>query len=198
MVITDPRVDAYIAAAADYARPILCELRARVHAACPDVVETLKWSTPSFEANGLLGGMAAFKAYCTFAFWKEQQLRRDASLRKTVEQVGMMAAVGDLPSKAAFAKAVKRAVALNAARTKVPRAKSKPKPAIALHPEFKRALAAAKQARKHFDAFPPSAKREYLEWIAGARQEATRARRIEQAVEWIGDGKHRNWKYENR
>lgn len=197
MVTTDPRIDAYIAAAADYARPILTELRARVHAACPGVSETMKWSTPSFESSGLLGGMAAFKAYCSFGFWKEKLLRTDEGLRAAVEQVGKVTAVGDLPSRAAFAKVVKRAAELNASGTKVPRAKAKPKPAIAMHAEFKRALAAAKAAQKHFDGFSPSAKREYLEWIAGAKQEATRARRIEQAVEWIGDGKHRNWKYEN-
>lgn len=197
MVTTDPRVDAYIAAAPDYSRPILTELRARVHAACPDVAETIKWRTPTFEANGLLGGMAAFKSYCSFGFWKEKLLRDDAALRGIVEQVGKVAAVGELPSKAAFAKALKRAAELNASGAKVPKAKSKPKPPIAMHPAFKRALAAAKPAQKHFDAFPPSSRREYLEWIADAKQEATRARRIEQAVEWIGDGKRRNWKYEN-
>jgi hypothetical protein len=193
---TDPRIDAYIAAAPEYARPVLLELRRRVHTACPAVVETLKWRTPSFEYEGLLGGMAAFKKYCSFGFWKEPLLRKDAALAAVVDGCGQMTSLADLPGKAAFAKALKRAMQLNADGTAVPRAKRASKQAIAAHPEFARALAASKRAKQAFAAFSPSAQREYLEWIAGAKQDATRARRIDQAIEWIADGKHRNWKYE--
>ena len=173
---TDPRIDAYIEQAPDYARPILTELRARVRAACPDVVETLKWRTPSFESNGLLGGLAAFKAYCTFAFWKEKLLREDPALAAVLDRCGRMTSAADLPPKAAFAKALRRAAELNASGAKVPRAPARARAAITMHPQFARALAASKAAQARFDAFPPSARREYLEWIA--------------------DGKRRNWKYE--
>jgi hypothetical protein len=196
MVTPDPRVDAYIAKAPEYARPILTELRARVHRALPAVVETMKWSTPSFEAGGLIGGLAAFKRYCTFGFWKETLLRAEPALAATVERAGRMTALADLPPKAAFARALKRAAALNAAGVKVPRAAPKPRRAVPMHAAFARALAASKKAAACFARFPPSAKREYLEWIAGARQDDTRARRIEQAVAWIAAGKRRNWKYE--
>jgi hypothetical protein len=196
MATTDPRIDAYIAKAPEYARPILIELRARVHAACPAVVETMKWSTPSFESDGLLGGLAAFKSYCTFGFWKDQLLRADPALAATVERAGRMASSADVPPKAAFAKALKRAAELNAAGVKVPRGKPAPKTAIAMHPAFARALAASRKAKACFEQFPPSAKREYLEWIAGAKRDETRAQRIAQAVAWIAEGKHRNWKYE--
>jgi uncharacterized protein YdeI (YjbR/CyaY-like superfamily) len=193
---TDPRVDAYVRQAPAYARPILTELRARVHAALPGVVETLKWRTPSFEAGGLLGGMAAFQAYCSFGFWKEALLREDDALAPVLDRCGRMTSTADLPPKAAFARALKRAAELNASGAKVPRAPARPKAALRMHPQFARALAARRAAQARFAAFPPSAKREYLEWIAGAKQDATRARRIEQAVDWIADGKHRNWKYE--
>jgi uncharacterized protein YdeI (YjbR/CyaY-like superfamily) len=192
---TDPRIDAYIAAAPDYARPVLLELRKRVHAACPGVAETWKWRTPSFEYEGLLGGMAAFKKYCSFGFWKEPLLRDDAELAGVVERCGRMTSVDDLPGKTAFAKVLQRAVQLNKDGVVVPRGKTAKK-AIAPHPDFARALAASKAATKVFAAFSPSAQREYLEWIADAKQDATRARRIDQAIEWIADGKHRNWKYE--
>ena len=193
---TDARIDEYIRNAPDYARAILTELRARVHAACPGAVETLKWRTPSFESNGLLGGMAAFKGYCSFGFWKEQLLRADATLVPVLDRCGRMTTVADLPSKAAFARALRRAAELNAAGVKVPRAPARPKAAIAMPPAFARALAANKAAKARFAAFPPSAKREYLEWIAGAKQAATRERRIVQAVGWIAQGKHRHWKYQ--
>jgi uncharacterized protein YdeI (YjbR/CyaY-like superfamily) len=196
MVTRDPRIDAYIENAPEFARPVLVELRARVHAACPEVTETMKWRTPSFELGGLLGGLAAFKHYCSFGFWKEPLLREDPALRATVEQVGKVTAVGELPTKAAFAKVLKRAAELNASGAKVPRAKPKTKAEIAAHPEFAKALAASKKASAQFAAFPPSAQREYLEWVADAKKDDTRARRIEQAIEWIAAGKHRNWKYE--
>jgi uncharacterized protein YdeI (YjbR/CyaY-like superfamily) len=196
MASHDPRIDAYIDQAPEFARPILRELRARVHATCPDTVETLKWRTPAFEHAGLLAGMAAFKAYCSFAFWKEQLLRKDPALAAVLDRCGKMTAVTDLPARPAFAKALRRAAQLNSDGVAVPKGRQAPKPAIAMPREFARALAANKQAKASFDGFSPSHKREYLEWIVDARKDETRARRIEQAIAWLTQGKHRNWRYE--
>lgn len=196
MATLDPRFDAYLDKAPAWAQPVLRELRARVHAACPDVVETVKWRAPSFEFEGLLGGMAAFKAHCLFGFWKDKLLRADKGTAALLDRMGRMTTVADLPSKAEFAKVVKAAMKLNAEGVATPRA-TKPKKTVAMHPAFARALGASKKAKGHFDAFSPSAKREYVEWIADAKKDDTRDRRIEQAVEWIGEGKRRNWKYEN-
>jgi hypothetical protein len=197
MATLDPRVDTYIETAPDFARPILIELRKRVHAACPDVKETIKWRMPSFEYKGLLAGMAAFKAHLAFGFWKDALLRKEPTHQATVERAGCMKGIGDLPPKAAFSKAVKRAMELNDTGVEMPRRKRAAKPPIAMHPEFAQALGASPKANAVFDAFAPSSRREYLEWVADAKQAETRARRIEQAVEWIADGKRRNWKYEN-
>ncbi|MFY9342007.1 MAG: YdeI/OmpD-associated family protein [Planctomycetota bacterium] len=196
MVTVDPRIDSYIRKAPAFARPILTEIRARVHAACPEVVETVKWRNPSFEHQGLLGGMAAFKAYCTFGFWKDAVLRQDPGLAAVLDRCGRLSTAGDLPPRASFTKAVEQAMRLNAAGVALPRRKAGSRPPIPMHPAFARALAAAKTAKANFDRFPPSSQREYLEWIADAKQEATRDRRIEQAVAWLAEGKRRNWKYE--
>ncbi len=196
MVTTDPRVDSYIEKAAAFAQPILRELRARVHATCPDAVETVKWRMPAFEFQGLLAGMAAFKAHCTFGFWKDRILRRSGGDAALLDQLGCLKLPKDLPGKAAFAKAMKAAMQLNAEHVPAPRAKTKRKP-IAMHPAFGKALAASKKAKAHFESFPPGAQREYLEWITEAKKDETRDKRIEQAVEWIAEGKRRNWKYEN-
>ena len=197
MPTLDPRVDDYIKKAPEFAQPMLVELRKRVHAACPDVVETIKWRMPSFEYRGLLAGMAAFKAHMTFGFWKDPLLRKEKDLAPTVEQAGCMKALSDLPGKAALAKVLKRAMLLNDDGVVVPRGKAAPKKALAMHPEFARALAASKKAKAVFDDFAPSCKREYVEWIAEAKKDDTRARRIEQAIDWIAEGKKRHWKYEN-
>lgn len=197
MPTLDPRVDAYIDNAPDFAKPILIELRKRVHAACPDVTETIKWRMPSFEHHGLLAGMAAFKAHMTFGFWKDALLRKEPGFAELLDGAGCMKSIDDLPPKAPFVKALKRAMELNEQGVAAPRAKPKAKGALVLHADFERALKANKKAMAGFDAFAPSCQREYAEWIGEAKKDETRARRIEQAIEWIASGKKRNWKYEN-
>jgi hypothetical protein len=199
MVKRDPRIDAYIKKSPEFARPILAHIRTVVHAACPDAVETLKWGMPSFEYKGLLCGMAAFKAHATFGFWKHALVVEDASGREleAMGSFGKLTSVGDLPSKAALARYVKKAMKLNDDSVKVVRAKTRPKPPVPVHPDFKSALSRNAKARKHLESFSPSAQREYIEWIADAKAEATRERRIAQAIEWLSEGKKRNWKYMN-
>src|SRR5262247_381639 len=132
----DARIDKQIASAPPFARPILTRLRKAVHAGCPGVVETLKWSRPSFEYNGLLCGMAAFKAHCTFGFWKDALLRKEKEHAATLESAGCVRELGDLPAKGPFAKALKRAMQLNADGVALPRMKATERKAIAMHPEF--------------------------------------------------------------
>jgi hypothetical protein len=199
----DPRVDAYIAKAAPFAQPILEHVRAIVHEACPEAEETIKWGMPTFMSGGsILCGMAAFKAHASFGFWKHALVMGDAGKDEGVERVGMgsfgkLAGLGDLPPKQQLVAYVKKAAALNAqgARPASARKAAPPKPAPLPTPEFAAALRRNKAAAAAFKAFPPSHQREYVEWIAEAKREATRDRRIAQAVEWIAEGKQRNWKY---
>ncbi len=192
----DPRIDAYIEKAAPFARPVLTHLRAVVNAACPDVVETMKWGHPSFEYEGILCGIASFKAHCAFCFWKHDLVvDGDTKAKEAMGSFGRLTSVDDLPSKAVLARYVKKAMKLNEDGVKVVRKKTAPKTPPKMHPEFRAALARNAKARKHFDAFRPSHQREYVEWIAEAKRDETRARRIETAVEWLAQGKSRNWKY---
>ena len=202
MATTDKRVDAYIAKSAPFAQPILRELRARVHAACPNAEETIKWGFPNFVYEGaLLCNMASFKAHCAFGFWKGKLLR-EAGLEVSDEamgQMGRIASVKDLPGKSEFRRLVKAAMKLNEAPTRVARPVTKPgtrKP-IPVPADFTAALAKNARARKAFEAFAPSHRREYLEWITEAKRVETREKRIAQAVEWIAEGKQRNWKYQD-
>jgi uncharacterized protein YdeI (YjbR/CyaY-like superfamily) len=195
----DPRVDAYIARSAPFARPILARLRAAVHAACPEVQETLKWGAPSFEYEGILCGMAAFREHCAFGFWKHDLVMGDdPKAKEAMGSFGRLRRLADLPPKAQLAGYVKKAMALNEQGVKVARPKRAPKAAVKMHPELAAALARSKRAARTFEAFPPSQKREYLEWIATAKGDETRKRRIAQAIEWMAEGKRRNWKYERR
>jgi uncharacterized protein YdeI (YjbR/CyaY-like superfamily) len=193
----DPRIDAYIEKAAPFARPILTRLRDVVHQACPEVTETLKWRMPSFEYEGILCGMAAFKQHCTFGFWKNDLVvGGDPESARELEACGSLRDVADLPAKTRLTRYVKKAMKLNADGVKAARPKTAPKALPKMHPELAAALARSARAKSTYAAFPPSAKREYLEWIASAKGDATRSRRIEQAVAWLAEGKRRNWKYE--
>jgi uncharacterized protein YdeI (YjbR/CyaY-like superfamily) len=198
MVTRDKRVDAFIAKSQPFARPILKRLRELVHETCPEVTETAKWGMPSFEYEGILCGMAAFKQHAAFGFWKhELVMGKESKGEEAMGSFGKLTEVSQLPSKAVFARYMKEAMRLNEQGIKAPRQKPKTKAPIAVHPELKKAMAGSKKAQATFAAFPPSAQREYLEWVAEAKADDTRTRRIAQAVEWMAQGKRRHWKYEN-
>ena len=193
----DPRIDAYIARAQPFARPILQRIRKAVHAGCPEVEETLKWSAPHFDYKGVMCGMAAFKEHIRFGFWKAALLGGPPG-DEAMSQFGMIRSLDDLPPERTLIAMVREAARLNEAGVKAPRPRRAPKPALEMPTDFAAALNTRRKARTAFDAFSPSHQREYIEWITEARQAATRDRRIATAVEWIGEGKGRNWKYEVR
>jgi len=204
----DPRVDAYIARSKPFARPILTHIRELVHKACPAVVETMKWSRPFFELKGvILGNMSAFKEHCSFGFWGEEisAVLREAKVLQpdAMGSLGRITRIEDLPANKQMLGLLRQAVAFIdsgqhtspiAARHKVVKA---PVAAVQAPPEFAKALKANKKAAAAFAALSPSCEREYVEWIADAKREETRDRRIATAIEWIGEGKQRNWKYQS-
>ena len=189
----DPRVDAYIAKSSPVARPILEHLRTMVHKGCPGVQETIKWGAPHFEFHGMLCGMAGFKAHCAFGFWNralELPTKRDA-----MGQFGRITALTDLPADRVLLRYVREAARLNEAgiKTGVVRKKRAPLP---MPDDLAARLRRHRKASAAFDAFSPSQQREYIEWITEAKTDATRQKRLDTALEWIAEGKGRNWKYE--
>ena len=200
MAKKDPRVDAYIAKSPEFARPILTYLRDVIHEGCPDVVETIKWSTPTFDHHGIVAGFAAFKQHCVLGFWKAPLLTLDGKpLSKEMEsgagQFGKLTTVKDLPARSKLLKLVRDAAKLNESGVSIERkARPAPKP-VQVPADLKKALQKSARARAAFEAFSPSHRREYVEWIVEARTEETRQRRLDTALEWIGEGKPRNWKY---
>ena len=195
----DPHVDAYIAKAADFAKPILTELRETVHAACPDVEETMKWSFPHFMHQGMLCSMAAFKQHAVFGFWKGSLIVKDDGTKAEsgMGQFGRLTKLADLPPKRAMTGYIRKAMELNEEGISVPRPvrrrSSKP---IRVPPDLASVLKRNSKARATFDAFSASHKREYVDWITEAKAKETRVRRLQTAVEWMAAGKSRNWKYE--
>lgn len=196
---TNPEVDRYIAKAAPFAQKILEKIRKAYHKAHPDVVEVIKWGVPHFDYKGPLGNMAGFKQHVGYGFWKSKLLEDTHGILATSEHAmgGMKVLdVKDLPKEAVLVAYIRQAIALNEAGVKV----AKPKRAPVAAPEVPADLAAALKksaaARKTFEGFSPSAKREYVEWITEAKQDATRQKRLATAIEWMAEGKSRNWKYQ--
>jgi uncharacterized protein YdeI (YjbR/CyaY-like superfamily) len=205
----NPKVDAYIAKAQPFAQPILIHIRKLVHKGCPQIEETIKWSRPFFEYKGnILCNMSGFKEHCSLGFWGQEiaAVLREAKLVSEGEGMGTfgkITRIKDLPPEKEIVGWVKQAAIfvddgtytspISARRTVVKPAK----PTLKTPPEFSAALKKSKKAAAAFEKFSPSCKREYIEWIAEAKRLETREKRVATAVEWIAEGKQRNWKYQN-
>jgi uncharacterized protein YdeI (YjbR/CyaY-like superfamily) len=195
----DPRIDTYIAKSSEFAKPIMSHLRNAVHAACPEVEETMKWSHPHFLYKGMLCSMASFKGHCAFGFWKGSLvLGNNAPPEQAMGSFGRITRLEDLPSKKVLTGYIKAAMKLNDDGVKAPtRLKSKAPKEVVVPDDLASSLGANKKALAAFEKFSPSHKREYIEWITEAKTEATRSRRLTTAIEWMAEGKPRNWKYMN-
>jgi hypothetical protein len=203
---TDPRIDAYIAKSPEYAHPILEHLRDLVHKAAPEAEETIKWGMPFFTLNGIiLCNMAAFKQHCSFGLWGPlltAKLKADgiAEGGSNMGSFGRIASLKDLPKDkdlVAYIRAGAAEVSSGKRTVSYKRpARKAAKPVPATPPDLAAALKKNKAAQKAFDGFPPSHRREYIEWITEAKREETRQKRITTTVEWLVEGKSRNWKYE--
>lgn len=199
----DPRIDAYIEKSEAFAKPILLHLRQLVHTACPEVKETIKWSFPHFEYKGTICSMASFKQHCAFSFAKPSLMKDADKFLEKGEHTGMghfqrITRISDLPSDRKMIAYIKEAVELNEKNIKVARKISKVKTDLVIPALLQDALKRNKTAAEIFSSFSYSARKEYIEWINEAKTDATRDKRIQTAVEWISEGKGRNWKYEKK
>jgi len=197
----DRRVDEYISKSADFAKPILIHLRQLVHKTCPDVQETIKWGFPHFDYKGPMCHMASFKHHCVFGFWKaalmkDKSLIENAKSETAMGHLGKLTSLKDLPSDKKLIANIKEAMKLNDAGIKITSVK-KPsvKKEIKTPDDFLAALKKNKKALAVFEGFSPSHKKEYVEWIIEAKRDETRNKRIKQAIDWMAEGKPRNWKY---
>lgn len=197
MPTVDPRVDAYIEKSADFAKPILRHIRELVHKACPDIQETMKWSFPHFDHQGTVCSMASFKQHCALGFWKQSLMEQDAfpAEKTAMGSFGRITSVKDLPPDKVMIALIHQAVELNEKGIKVAK-KPVDKKDLVVPADLTKALSKNKAAKTAFDKFSYSHKKEYVQWIEEAKTEPTRNKRLATTVEWLSEGKSRNWKYE--
>lgn len=198
---TDSRVDLYIEKAAPFAKPVLMKIRKLIFQACPEVVETIKWSFPNYEAHGsVLCNMASFKEHCAFGFWKATLLKDPEGILKVKDRNSMghldrITSVKDLPADRILVAYIKEAALLNKNKIKVVKPKAAPKKELPVPRPLAAALKKNKKAAAFFEEFSPSARREYIEWITEAKTEETLNKRLATTIEWLEEGKSRHWKY---
>jgi uncharacterized protein YdeI (YjbR/CyaY-like superfamily) len=201
MATKDPRIDAYIARSPAFAKPILKHLRKLVHSGCPQVEETMKWSSPFFMHQGMLCHMAFFKEHCVFGFWKGKLIfNKDSEgvKREAMGHFGRITSLADLPSDRVLLGYIREAARINEQGLKAPgKPKSKLKKELDVPADLQAALSRNKKAAAAFDGFSYSHKKEYVQWVTEAKREETRIQRLETAVIWMAQGKPRHWKYLN-
>ena len=192
------KVDAYIRKAPEFARPILVKLRELFHRADPRIEETMKWGVPHFEYKGIVGSVAAFKHHVGFGFWKSKLLKDPANLFGGNPKASMCSSkwtsLDQLPAEKVIMSYIQQAVELNEREVRVP-AEVRKRPALKAPDFFIAAMKKNKKARATFQAFSETNRRDYIEWLSDAKQEATRKRRLAAALDWLAEGKPRNWKY---
>ena len=198
-----PKVDEYIEKSQDFAKPILNYLREVVHETCPDAEEAIKWKFPTFTYKGkILCSIVSFKQYCSMGFWLHQEMKTlteiDTDIEKTnMFSLGKITKIEDLPLKSQLKKVIKEAMELTDMGVTLKKA-APSKTEIKVPDEFKNALNKNKKALEVFEKSSPSYRKEYIMWITDAKTETTRNKRMEQAIEWISEGKGKNWKYEKK
>ena len=193
MSAVDPRIDAFIAKAQPFAQPILSHLRDVIHRALPEVEEAIKWGRPSFVHEGrILAVFGAFKAHASLTLWKmgEATGREEDGMG----QFGRLTSLADLPDDAELIRLIRETASMRGSGS--PKPKKPPRPELPVPQELATALAAAPKAQTIWDGFAPSHRREYSEWVSEAKRAETRAARVAQSLEWIAEGKQRNWKYQ--
>lgn len=191
-------IDKYISESHDFAKPILSYFRKFVHKNCPAVDECLKWGFPHFQYKGILCSMASFNHHCAIGFWKGPLIPELKAIEddSAMGQLGKITSVKDLPSDKVLGIIIKKAMKLNEEGVKSP-TRSKPKSLTEIKvPDYLlQTIKKNKKAFETFSNFSNSNKKEYVEWVEDAKTEATKLKRIGTMLQWLAEGKDRNWKY---
>ncbi|HWB03022.1 MAG TPA: YdeI/OmpD-associated family protein [Verrucomicrobiales bacterium] len=191
-------VAAWMEQLSDFARPMIERIYKIIRKAAPQLEEGIRWSSPTFIGRGLVCSFAAFQKHVTLVFWRGAELNDTTGLLTHGQGRSAMRSAKFTSLDQIDDKVIRTWVTAAVALDKDP-AKPKPKPQKRPEAAVPKVLAAAlsrnPKARGAFDAMPPSHRREYCEWIAEAKQEATVQRRVEKTIEKLSAGEGLHDKY---
>jgi uncharacterized protein YdeI (YjbR/CyaY-like superfamily) len=197
----NPKVDAYAEKIEDFAKPVLAHLRALIHATCPEVIEEVKWGNPHFDYKGdMMCIFAAYKKHCSFTFYKDAlmgdaRLRANDGVPAAQRFMGKLTDLADLPPDRELKSWIKESMKLNEQGIKLPARETKAPKEAGMPAAFAEKLQASPKIMAIFEGKSASFQKEYKVWIGEAKTDATRDKRIEEAMAWIAEGKGRFWKY---
>lgn len=202
-MVKSVQVDQYILKSPDFAQIILDHIRFLVHSACPDIQEQIKWGFPNFIYKGkILCHMAAYKQHCSFGFWNSEHLEDQHQIlqkigKTSMGQIGRIESIEQFPDGDIVFDLLKSAMHQIDSGI-VPKKSSKASKPVDLPEILISALNQAPEAKAHFERFTASQKREYIDWIKDAKADATKERRLQTIIEWVSEGKTRQWKYQKK
>ncbi|MFM1947563.1 MAG: hypothetical protein RL207_1846 [Bacteroidota bacterium] len=200
-MIQDSRVDAFIEKSADFARPILQEMRSIIQEAHPELEETWKWSFPNYTFNGkIICSFSAFKNHCSFGFWLGAQMSDPHHILEQVGKtamgsLGKITTVSQLPERELLITYILHAIELSEKGVTVQKksqAIDKPEQTSLDFPEF---FLNAQKEGASFDRLSPSQRKEYVTWIFDSKTSETKNKRTKIMLENLRDGKSLHWKY---
>lgn len=192
----------YINQSQPFAQPILQYLRKLIHDTHPELEEEFKWSFLAFTLNGrIIVSMASFKEHVAFGFWLGEHMKDPYKIFVTgkdraMGQLGKIQSIEDLPERKILEEYIAECIQLSESGKKITTGKKNTKTPQLVEPDyFTEQLESNINAFENYNTFSASKKRDYIEWLMDAKTEATRNKRLTQAIEWISEGKPRNWKY---
>ncbi|MEO9802317.1 MAG: YdeI/OmpD-associated family protein [Reichenbachiella sp.] len=193
------KIDAYLTTVSSEHRPVLELIRKTVNAVDDRIQEDWKWRAPCFSLEGLVCWFVAFKSHVGLNFFKGALIEdiHNAFVESEDEDKGNrmihFKSIDEVKVKV-IQDYVKQAVLLNEQGIKIdfPKRKTLETPDYLIE-----ALNKNKKAKDVFESFTDAQRKDYIEWLVEAKREETRNKRMTQAIEWIAEGKTRNWKYMN-
>lgn len=111
-------------------------------------------------------------------------------------QFGRITKLSDLPSDEIIIQYLHQAMGLIDKGVKVPKTDPSLKEYnLEIPIALQQALQKNDKAMATFEKFSNSNKKEYIVWINEAKTEVTKQKRLETTIEWLEEGKIKNWKY---
>lgn len=190
-------ITAYIEKATPEFKEVMIALRSVLNNPNFDIKEDWKWGAPNFNNEGMICWLAHFRNHVGMNFFKGTLIKDKYNLfthyreEKGNRQLKFSDINQIIPEQIEYY--IEEAIKLNQENIKVVKKEIDTSLPLDLETELNN----NPKAKMFFESLAPSYKRDYIEWIEEAKREATRTKRLATTMEWLSEGKKKNWKYEN-
>lgn len=189
------KISQYIESADVKKKEILQRLRDFLNRDDFGLTEDWKWHAPNFNSNGMVCWLAFFKSHVGLNFFKGSLIEDlhglydNASMDKG-NRIIKYKTINEI-NENLLEYYIYEAIKHNKEGAKI----TSKKVEIEVPKDLAKALEKDIMAKDFFTNLAPGYKRDYIDWIISAKQEKTRLKRLETTLEWLGQGKKKNWRY---